>query len=227
MRVVITGANRGIGLAMTKVHLERGDTVEATARRPEEARELATLAKAHATLTVRALDVLDARSIEAWARAVAEQPIDRLVNNAGIASPWEDLAGFDKDTALRVYETNAIAPVLVVRALQSALERGKGRIAFHISSRMGSIGDNSSGGSYGYRMSKAALNMASKSLALDLAGKLGSVVLHPGWVQTDMGGAGAPLTVGESASRLVALMDRLGMSASGQFYSYDGTVLPW
>ena len=223
MRVVVTGSNRGIGLAIASELAARGDEVHGTARVPGEAKELAAVKG----VTVHALDVRDDDSVEALSRALGPGAIDLLVNNAGVASPWESLAKFDPKLALDVYDTNAVGPVRVTRALLPQLRAGKGRV-FHVSSGMGSIGDNGSGGAYAYRMSKAALNMAGRTLAIELAGaKVASIVVEPGWVQTDMGGPGATITAEESATQLIALFDRLGMESTGKFFSRKGAVFPW
>jgi NAD(P)-dependent dehydrogenase (short-subunit alcohol dehydrogenase family) len=223
MRVVVTGANRGIGLAIASKLAARGDEVHGTARSPKDAKELAAVRG----VRVHALDVRDDASVGAFAKAMGDAGIDLLVNNAGIASPWESLSKFDTTLALEVYDTNAIGPVRVTRALLPALRAAKGRV-FHVSSGMASIADNKMGGSYAYRMSKAALNMAAKTLAIDLARDgVASIVVEPGWVQTDMGGRGATITADESASQLIALFDRLGMDQTGQFFSRKGEPFPW
>ena len=228
MNILLTGGNRGIGLALVTLYAERGDTVHVTARDPKGAEALAALAKKHAHVHVHALDVTDEKAVRALASELSGVTFDRLINNAGIASPWESLEAFDAALAAKVFATNSTAPLVVTRAFLPQLSQSKDARVFHVSSRMGSIGDNTSGGAYAYRMSKAALNMASSCLALELKPKkIASIVLHPGWVQTDMGGSSAPLTVAESSTQLVALMDRIGISESGQFYAFDGTTLPF
>jgi len=197
--------------------------VHGTARSPKDAKELGALKG----VTVHALDVRDDASVDALARALGPSGIDVLVNNAGIASPWESLAKFDPKLALDVFDTNAVGPVRVTRALLPQLRAAQGKV-FHVSSGMGSIGDNQMGGAYAYRMSKAALNMAGRTLAIELAKeKVASIVVEPGWVQTDMGGAGATITAQESASQLIALFDRLGMESTGKFFRRSGEVFPW
>lgn len=223
MRVVVTGANRGIGLAIAQRLAARGDEVHGTARQPAEASALAKLPG----VTVHGLDVRSDASVAALAKALGPAGIDLLVNNAGIASPWEALDRFDPQLALEVFDTNAVGAVRVTRALLPQLRAAKGKV-FHVSSGMASIGDNRMGGSYAYRMSKAALNMAGKTLAVDLAPEqIASIVVEPGWVQTDMGGPGATITADESAAQLVALFDRLGLPDTGKFFSRRGEIFPW
>lgn len=223
MRVVITGANRGIGLAIARILAARGDEVHGTARSPSDAKELAALKG----VSVHALDVKADASADALARSLGPAGIDVLVNNAGIASPWESLDKFDTKLALDVFDTNAVGPVRVTRALLPQLRTTHGRV-FHVSSGMGSIGDNQMGGAYAYRMSKAALNMAGRTLAIELAkDKVASIVVEPGWVKTDMGGGGASITAEESATQLIALFDRLGMESTGKFFSRKGEEFPW
>jgi NAD(P)-dependent dehydrogenase (short-subunit alcohol dehydrogenase family) len=223
MRVVVTGANRGIGLAIATKLAARGDEVHGTARSPKDATELAALRG----VAVHALDVRDDASVVALARSLGPGGVDVLVNNAGIASGWESLSSFDPKLALDVYDTNAVGPVRVARALLPQLRAAKGKV-FHVSSGMGSIGDNHMGGAYGYRMAKAAMNMAGRTLAIELAKDgVASIVVEPGWVKTDMGGGGATITPETSASQLIALFDRLGMESTGKFFRRSGEVFPW
>lgn len=228
MNILLTGGNRGIGLALTTLYAERGDTVHVTAREPARAEALQALAKKHSNVHIHALDVTDEKAVRALSATLKDVKLDWLINNAGIASPWESLEAFDASLAAQVFATNATAPLVVTRAFLPQLSKSADGRVFHISSRMGSIADNTSGGAYAYRMSKAALNMASSCLALELkAKKISSIVLHPGWVKTDMGGAGATLTVAESSTSLVSLMDRIGLAETGKFYSFDGETLPF
>lgn len=221
MHILVTGANRGIGLELCRLFVEGGHTVTGTVREPTSAGPLRETGAA-----VETLDVQRDASVEAFAARWGDRPLDILVNNAGVGA-WTPLDRTTTDELLRVFDINAVGPLRVTRALLPALKATRGRV-FHITSKMGSIGDTPSGGSYAYRMSKAALNMASANLAADLrpAG-VTSIVLHPGWVQTDMGGRNAPLTVAESARSLASLIERTGFEATGQFLNYDGRPIPW
>jgi NAD(P)-dependent dehydrogenase (short-subunit alcohol dehydrogenase family) len=155
-------------------------------------------------------------------------PVDVLVNNAGVMGRLTSLEDLDTGDAMRTFDTNALGPLRVTRALLPHLTRGARRCVVHISSGMGSISDNTSGGAYAYRMAKAALNMANKSMSVDLAGRgFVCVVMCPGWVRTDMGGDGAPLSVEGSVRNLVARIDAFGPSDNGTFVSHDGRAFPY
>lgn len=222
MRIVITGANRGIGLALARRYAARGDEVHGTAREPEHAKELASLPG----VRVHALDVRSDASVAAFAAELGDAGVDVLVNNAG-RGHWEGLAEFDAKLALELFDTNAVGAVRVTRALLPMLRKAQGKV-FHVTSGMGSIGDNHMGGAYAYRMSKAALNMAGRTLAIELAkDRVASIVLEPGWVKTDMGGAGATISADESAAQLGAIIDARGMESTGKFFRRNGTEFPW
>jgi NAD(P)-dependent dehydrogenase (short-subunit alcohol dehydrogenase family) len=228
MRVVVTGANRGIGLGLVRVYLGRGDEVHAAARRPESASELqALLGEAAGLLSLHPLDVTDEEACRELARSLEGQPVHLLFNNAGVGGWRDGLDALDMAETLRVLDTNTLGPLRVTRALRQNLAAGPGKVV-NVSSTMGSIGDNRSGGSYAYRMSKAALNMASKNLALELAAQgIVVVTVNPGWVRTDMGGPAAPTPVAESAENLARLADRLTPADTGKFLHARGHDLPW
>jgi NAD(P)-dependent dehydrogenase (short-subunit alcohol dehydrogenase family) len=229
MRIVVVGANRGIGLEFVRQYLARGERVEATARNPAGAEALAALATRHPSLLrLHACDVSDERSVAAFTRGLEPGGVDLLINNAGVMGAWESLEGLDLADVLATFSTNALGPIRVTRALLPKLREGKGRKVAHLSSKMGSISDNSSGGAYAYRMSKAALNMASKTMAVDLRGEgILSVVLSPGWVKTDMGGANAPTDVKDSVAGMVKVLDSLGPADSGRFLGFKGEEIEW
>jgi len=215
---VVTGAGRGIGLELCRQLRGRGETVVAACRRVEPA--LAALGSE----VVDGVEVTDDAGIARLVAALAGRRVDVLVNNAGILAR-ESLDDLDVDSIRRQFEVNALAPLRVTRALLPNL--GEGSKVAILTSRMGSIADNGSGGYYGYRMSKAAVNMAGVSLARDLRGRgIAVLLLHPGMVATEMtGGSGIP--VQESAANLIARIDSLGLEQSGTFHHADGQPLPW
>jgi NAD(P)-dependent dehydrogenase (short-subunit alcohol dehydrogenase family) len=229
MRLVVTGANRGLGLGLARLCAARGDEVWATARRPAEATELAALARAAADrVHVHALDVRDDAQVAALAAALGDAPVDVLVNNAGAAGAWRaGLADFDAAEALSMFDTNALGAIRMTRALFANLRAARGKVV-NMTSLMGSLADNSSGRAYAYRMAKAALNMATRNLAHELRAFGGvAIALHPGWVKTDMGGAGALEEIDDVVTRIVAKIDRLGADDSGRFWHAKGQELPW
>lgn len=228
-RYVVTGTNRGIGLEFVKQLLAQGHDVVATARKPEAVPELRQLPQADGNLTLLSLDVADENSVAAFVKTVSELPIDVLINNAGIYGPREaSLGSLQTDDWADVILVDLIAPMMLTQALLPALRRGRDkRIAF-LSSMMGSIADNSSGGSYIYRSAKAGLNQAVKSLAVDLAKENFIVLpLHPGWVQTDMGGPNAMIDTRTSVSGMLQRIQQAGPGDSGKFLNYDGKVIAW
>ena len=216
---VIIGANRGIGLELSRQLADSGWRVTAACRKPSA--ELQALDVA----VVDGVDVTDAASLDSLASVLGSDSTDLLINNAGVMHPVS-LDTLDPQAIRRQFEVNALGPLLVVHALLPTL-RDKAKLAL-ISSRMGSIADNDSGGSYGYRMSKAALNAAGKSLAHDLAERGISVaVLHPGYVRTDMTDHRGLIDVDEAAAGLLARIDALSLEKSGTFWHSNGEVLPW
>lgn len=217
---IVTGANRGIGLALAQVLKERGDSVLATCRKSSA--ELGRLG----VEVAENVDVTERSGIEKLAKAVGTRKVDLLINNAGILIWDRSLPEFDPEGIRKQFEVNALAPLAVTVALLARLQQGS-KVAL-ITSRMGSIDDNSSGGSYGYRMSKAALNMAGKSLAVDLK-KAGVAVaiLHPGMVKTEMVGSHGQVEPIDAARRLVQRIDDLTLETSGGFWHANGERLPW
>lgn len=222
--VLITGAKRGIGRGLVDRFLEADWDVIAAGRRLEDT-ELASL---DGVSTVE-LDIADDRSIAAAATALNGCAIDLLVNNAGVSShPNSQLETVSRDAWLTELSVNTISPTLVTRALLPNLRMGSRKHIAVMSSKMGSIAENLSGGGYIYRSSKAALNAALKSLSRDLRDEgFTCVTLHPGWVQTDMGGPSAPISVAESTAGLFDLLSKLSVEQNGCFYNVDGAELPW
>lgn len=232
LRIVVTGASRGLGLEYVRQWAERGERVFALTRDPAGSTDLRGLAGRFSDAVVPLpCDVTDPESVETARRAVAEavRGLDVLVNNAGIMGDWTSVDEIDLDEVRQHLEVNALGALRVTRAFLPLIRSGRGvRRLVHMTSLMGSIDDNRSGDAYGYRMSKAALNMASRSLAVDLADEgIVSVALHPGWVKTRMGGPSARLTVEEAVASLIATIDRLGPAESGGFYDREGQPLPW
>jgi NAD(P)-dependent dehydrogenase (short-subunit alcohol dehydrogenase family) len=230
MRTIVTGANRGIGLEFVRQLLERGDEVEAAVRDPAGATALRELgAKAGGRLRVHACDVGDGERVRAFARELGDAPVELLVNNAAVyGGNRQRVDDLDFDDVLRTFEINALGPLRLTVAVLPLLRKAKGAKIVHLTSGMGSIADNSSGGYYAYRMSKAALNMASKSLSIDLhrAG-VASVVINPGWVQTDMGGPGATTTPRDSVAAMLKRVDALTPEQNGAFLNWKGGEYPW
>jgi NAD(P)-dependent dehydrogenase (short-subunit alcohol dehydrogenase family) len=223
MNVVVTGASRGIGLELVREALTKGDQVLAVARQPKESTGLSALKKQFGNkLSVCAVDVGSPEAADKIAASVSDWPtVDVLFNNAGI---------FRKDTRLddfnESFRVNSVAPFLITKALLPKLRKSQAPRVVQITSLMGSIDDNSSGGSYAYRASKSALNMLNKCLAVENEW-LTTVVMHPGWVKTDMGGGGAPVEIPESAGGLWKVARGLKDSDSGGFFDFRGKKLPW
>lgn len=221
-KIVITGTSQGIGFELTRQALEKGDQVLAIARPSGHLEELQNLSKQYSLLKILLLDLRHENALTQLKEAAQGlSGIDILINNAGIYRPDESREDF-----LASFETNSIIPFFVTRTLLPELKRTTSPRVAHISSMMGSITDNSSGGSFSYRASKTALNMISKSLSVDEPW-LTSVVLHPGWVQTQMGGEGAPLSPVDSARGLWKVIRGLEINQSGHFYDYKGEMIPW
>ena len=217
--VLITGANRGIGLALAQQFAARGDHVIAVCRGASEALA-ATGARVEA-----GIDVTDEAAVAALVQRLGDVRIDTLVLNAGILER-DSLSTLAVDGFRRQIEVNALGPLLVVHALRDRLADG-GKVAL-ITSRMGSMEDNTSGGYYGYRASKAALNAIGKSLSVDLAPRrICVVLLHPGYVATEMVGGSGDVTPSQAATQLIARIDALGPDKTGTFQHANGSPLPW
>ena len=224
--VLVTGAGRGIGFELARRYAAAGWTVLATVRNPEAAAALKALPGSVETLD---LDVSDAASVAALVRRLGGRPIDLLINNAGIYGPDSDQLGrFDYGAWERVLAVNSLGPLRVTEALLPNLRAGSKRTVATLTSAMGSIADNTSGGALFYRSSKAALNAAMKTLAIALRSeRFTVVVLHPGWVRTDMGGPAATLDVATSAAGLIEVIAGLAPADTGRFLNYNGAALPW
>lgn len=222
---LITGANRGLGLEFARQLSTRGkDTVIlGTAREPDKATDLARLV--HEVLP---LDVADPESHRALADRLGDRPVDVLLNNAGVSSDAKTLESLTMEELRRVFAVNAFAPLLITKAILKNLRAGGGKLVFNITSQLGSIANNTGGSSYPYRASKTALNQLTVSLANELRGEgFTCVMVHPGWVKTDMGGPNATLTPEQSIGGMLTLMDGLKPADSGKFFDYSGKILPW
>lgn len=225
--VVITGANRGLGLEFARQYAAEGWRVVATCRDPSRAP--AELTKLDG-VTVQALDVADFDAVAAFGKTLAGEAVDLFINNAGIYGTREaqQFGTIDAEGWLQVLRVNTIAPVKLVEALLPALEKAQAPKVAILSSKVGSIGDNGSGGNYAYRSSKAAVNMAGKNLALGLAEKgITVLLLHPGWVRTDMGGPNGLIDAPESVRGLRHVIDDATADDSGRFFDYAGKEIPW
>ncbi|UYM14739.1 SDR family oxidoreductase [Endozoicomonas euniceicola] len=225
--IVITGANRGLGLEFCKQYLAEGHKVYACCRSPESAEELLKLKQeAGGRLEAVPLDVTNAAQLTNLKYTLQGQSVDLLINNAGVSGQRLSFGEVNEQEWMKVLHINTVAPLLVVQELVD-LMAADGKILL-MTSKMGSIEDNTSGGSYIYRSSKAALNAVGKSLALDLFDRGISVAIcHPGWVQTDMGGPNALINTETSIRGLRDVMEQLTIDKSGQFFSYDGSIIPW
>jgi NAD(P)-dependent dehydrogenase (short-subunit alcohol dehydrogenase family) len=230
MRALITGANRGLGLEFARQYLANGWQVYAACRDPESASELRRLADGSGQkLLIIGLDVTDPLSIKAAAAELAGRAIEVLLNNAGVGGVrGQTIGNIDYKAWAKVLDVNTLGPMRVAEAFVDNVVRSERKLIVTITSGMGSIADNTSGGAFAYRSSKAAVNMVMRSLAIDLASRgITCVVINPGWVQTDMGGSHATLTPAESVTRLRRLMETLGQAQSGRFFNYDGREYAW
>jgi NAD(P)-dependent dehydrogenase (short-subunit alcohol dehydrogenase family) len=232
--ILLTGANRGIGLAFAKLIAERGDTLFATCRNPDQAKALRAIADSHpSSVHLIALDVDDDDSIQmAFDKiSTATDKLDLLINNAGIGSGPEQLGQIERAHLQKFFNTNSTSPLMVAQAFLPLLEKSKGSWIVNISSILGSIGSTPppiEWSSFAYRTSKAAVNMVTRTLASFLQEKkIGVISFHPGWVKTDMGGPQAPLSPEESASKLLHQFSNLRSDQSGCYLDPDGNTLPW
>jgi NAD(P)-dependent dehydrogenase (short-subunit alcohol dehydrogenase family) len=228
--ILITGANRGLGLEFCRQYAADGWQVIACSRNPIEAVALQTLAEQYTNIRLGIVDVGDFASIDRLAEKLADVRIDVLLNNAGVYTDnkTNGFGQLDYSSWLQSFVINTQAPVKMTEAFLPHLQRGELKLVVNVSSLMGSISDNTSGGSIFYRSSKAALNAAMKSLAIELKPQaIGVLTLHPGWVKTDMGGPYALIEAEESIAGMRKVISGFTLEQSGAFIKYDGQLMPW
>ena len=226
-QVLITGANRGLGLEFTQQYAADGWNVIACCRHPQSALDLQALAATHSYVKIYTLDVADFAQIDALAMQLRDESIDVLINNAGVY-PASSFGDTNYDDWAAAFKVNSMAPLKMAEAFVQHITRSQLKKIATITSKMGSLDDNTSGESYSYRSSKTAVNMVMKSLSIDLKPYGISVVtLHPGWVQTDMGGGNALINAQTSVTGLRKVIENLSLSTTGQFIAYDGKAIPW
>jgi NAD(P)-dependent dehydrogenase (short-subunit alcohol dehydrogenase family) len=228
--VLVTGANRGLGLEFARQYAADGWNVLAGCRKPSKAQALQRLSQdMKGKLTLVEIDVTDARSVKRAAAEVGEGAVDVLINCAGVMGKSDQTIGtIDYGDWAQVLDVNVMGPARVTEAFLERVVQSSSRAIVTITSGMGSIADNTSGGYVPYRTSKAAVNMVMRSAAIDLARqRVICVVINPGWVKTDMGGPGATLTPEQSVTAMRRVIGRLGPKDSGKFYNYDGHEYPW
>ncbi len=222
--LLITGANRGIGLALLRGFAADGWRIHACCRQPDKG---AAFKAVEGDIRLHRVDVTDGLRVASLARELADEAIDLVINNAGIYGPRTGFGETDYDDWLKVLAVNTLAPLRLVERFVEHVGRSDRKLVVNVSSRMGSI-SQSSGGAYIYRSSKAALNAVTKGLSADLAARgITVVAVHPGWVQTDMGGAGADISADTSAAGLRRVIEGLSAEDSGRFFHHDGEEIPW
>lgn len=223
--ILVTGANRGLGLEFARSYADDGWRVHACCRNPDKAKALQKIA---GDVVVHKLDVTDGLHVASLAREIADEPIDILINNAGVLHSRGDLGEIDYDDWVEELKVNTVAPARMVDRFVQHVAASERKLIVNISSSMGSIALTTSGDSMIYRSSKAGLNMVVKCLSHALAERgITVVALSPGWVSTDMGGAGAELTPAESIADMRNVIDRLTPADNGRFYNHAGEDRPW
>ena len=228
--LLITGANRGIGLELSKHYLSQGWQVHGCCRNPKEANALNDLAQQYEELlTVHALEVTNEKQMDALKESLLNKPIDILLNNAGVYALGASQFGNTKDEAWdEAVSVNLVAPMKMMEHFVENVSISDKKIIASMSSKMGSMDDNGSGGAYAYRATKAALNAVMVSAAHDLRHlDITALILHPGWVRTDMGGPNGEISAKESARMLAKILGNCGIEDSGTFFDIDGSTIPW
>ena len=228
-RILITGANRGLGLEFVERYLESGDDVMASYRNEDSSFDLIKMSNERSNLKLLQLDVSSNKSLNSFAENLGDSPIDIFINNAGVYGPRNSSFGnVDEENWIPAIKINAIAPILLTQLIIKNIRSGADKKLIFVTSKMGSIDDNKGGGAYVYRSSKTALNAVVKSLSVDLENE-GIVValIHPGWVKTDMGGPNALIDKDTSVRGMTEVISNLDISSTGNFYNYDGSIIPW
>ena len=227
--ILITGANRGLGLGFAKKCLKKNVHVLATVRDIKGSKELLALKERFPdNLEIFELDLLKKKAGYTLANFLGDRPIDILINNAGVGSTNQHFEAVSPKPWLEVLKVNLIAPLMITQSIINNVKKGSDKKIYFLSSQLGSIGDNASGGMYIYRSSKTGLNQVVKSLSVDLKPQGITVVsLHPGWVKTDMGGPNAPVSIDESIEGMTQVIHTTDIRDTGRFLNYDGKELPW
>lgn len=227
--LLVTGSNRGIGLEIVKQYAQLGWQVHACCRQPDAAQELLSLAQQHSTIQIHPLDISDEAQITSLADKLNDISLDLLFNNAGIYG--QQNASFGNTNSqlwLDCFYINSIAPLKMCEAFVEQVARSQLKTIATMSSKMASMADNGSGGSYVYRSSKAALNAVMKSASIDLKPRgIKVAILHPGWVKTEMGGPHAEISTAESVQQMRNTLQQLTLDGSGSFFEIDGSIIPW
>ena len=227
--VLITGANRGLGFGFVKSFLAKNINVICTTRNISGSKELLECKKNYPdNLEILELDLLEKKSENILSDLLSDKPIDIFINNAGVGNSNQRFGVVSSKPWLDVLKVNLIAPLTLTQSIIENIKKGSEKKIYFLSSQLGSIGDNTSGGMYIYRSSKTALNQVVKSLSVDLKPMGITVIsLHPGWVKTDMGGPNAPVQIDESIKGMMQVIDRTDIRDTGRFLNYDGKELPW
>ena len=227
--ILITGANRGIGLGFVKKYIEKNAHVLCTTRDILGSKELLACKEEYPkNIEIFEIDLLKENAGVTLANLLKDRPIDILISNAGVGSSNQHFEAVSLKPWLNVLKVNLIAPLIITQAVIENVKKSSVKKIYFLSSQLGSIEDNKSGGMYIYRSSKTGLNQVVKSLSIDLkAYGITVVALHPGWVKTDMGGPNAPVSIDESVEGMIRVIDTTDIKDTGKFLNYDGRELPW
>lgn len=226
--VIITGSNRGLGLEFVNYYSQHSKRVIACCRDPESATKLRNLQNELPNIEIIQLDVTKQTDIHALQDHLGNDPVDLLINNAGVGASRQANSVLDTQAWSDVFQINSIAPIQISTLLSKNLTAGSHSVVANITSKMGSIADNTSGGAEIYRSSKAALNAASKSFALaHIAKGITTVLLHPGWVRTDMGGPSGLIDVTTSVTGMALVLESITPANNAQFFDYQANPIPW